>query len=412
MPAFRASAVKPMSAIKGEDPHSPQRVMKSLVAAQMAFCVVVQFIAGLFVATLQRLSSRPLGFSAERVLLIDTALRARLAPEVWTQAASRLRQIPGVESAGFAGWALMSGNRWRSGVHVPGRSLETLPPSFLDVSPGFFETMRIGLLAGREFHPGDIPAHIERNKQPVDGVGIVNETFARVYFDGRNPVGRFVEIGTGQTTAKMAIVGLVRDAAYRDIREPIPATIYVPPGNRNTGTFMVRTTADDPNGMASALHLAISRTLPEFRADGIFTQESLIRQQMIRERLLATLSLFFAMIALVLAGIGIYGVLNYSVMQRTREIGIRMALGANSGAVVRKVTAEVLGLVCLGSTVGLSAGLASGRLVEALLFQVKPTDTVMIAVPLLVLAGAAVIAALPPALRAARIDPAQALRTG
>ena len=98
------------------------------------------------------------------------------------------------------------------------------PPNFLDVTPGFFETMRIGLLAGREFRPGDIPAHLEQNNRPVEGVGIVNETFARVFFDGRNPVGQSVEIRAGKAAAKMSIVELVRDAAYRDIREPIPAT--------------------------------------------------------------------------------------------------------------------------------------------------------------------------------------------
>ena len=115
--------------------------------------------------------------------------------------------------------------------------------------------------------------------------------------------------------------------------------------------------------------------------------------------------------ALVLAGIGLYGVLNYSVIQRTREIGIRMALGANSSNVIRKVTADVLGVVCLGSAIGLGVGLAGGRFVEALLFEVKPTDATMIAAPLLVLMGAAVLAALPPAMRAAHIDPAQTLRT-
>jgi putative ABC transport system permease protein len=409
-PALRVSAVKPMSALKGEDPHSRRRVMKSLVAAQMAFCLLVQFVAGLFVATLQRLSNRPLGFSAQRVLLMDTQVQAKLPPDAWMQVADHLRETPGVEAVAFAGWALMSGNRWRTGVRVPGLELQPLPPNFLEVSPGFFETMHIGLLAGREFRPGDIPAHLKQNNQPVAGVGIVNETFARVYFEGRNPVGRSVEVSQGKdSVVPMEIVGLVRDAAYRSIREPIPATVYVPPGNRNEGTFMVRTAAD-PIGMASVLRREVSLARSEFRADGIFTQESLVRQQLIRERLLATLSLFFAIVALVLATIGLYGVLNYSVIRRTREIGIRIALGADSARVVRTVTADVLGVVCLGSAVGLGAGIASGRFVEALLFEVRPTDATVIAAPLLVLVGAGVLAALPPAMRAARIDPAQTLR--
>ena len=173
---------------------------------------------------------------------------------------------------------------------------------------------------------------------------------------------------------------------------------------------MVRTTAD-PIGMASILRREVSLARPDFRANGIFTQESLVRQQLIRERLLATLSLFFAIVALVLAAIGLYGVLNYSVIQRTREIGIRMALGADSGRVIRTVTADILGVVCLGSAVGLGAGIASGRFVEALLFDVRTTDATMMVAPLLVLVAAGLLAALPPAMRAARIDPVQSLRT-
>jgi predicted permease len=342
---------------------------------------------------------------------MDTEVQAKLAPEDWIQVADHLRQIPGVEAVGFAGWALMSGNRWRSGVRVPGRSLNALPPNFLYASPGFFETMRIRLLAGREFRPGDIPAHLEQDNQPVAGVGIVNETFARVYFEGRNPVGRTVELSPGKgAMIPMEIVGLVGDAAYRDIREPFPATVYVPPGNRNSGTFMVRTTAD-PIAMSSTLRREVTSARSEFRIDSVLTQETLVRQQMIRERLLATLSLFFATLALVLAGIGLYGVLNYSVIQRTREIGIRMALGAPSTNVVRQVTGGTLGLVCLGSAIGLAAGLVSGRFVQALLFEVKPTDTLMISAPIVVLLGVAVLAALPSAMRAVHIDPAQTLRS-
>jgi predicted permease len=408
-PALRASAVKPMSALKNEEQHSRRRLMKVLVGAQMAFCVLVLFVAGLFVSTLQHLLSHSLGFSAERVLVMSTDAKAKQKPDAWLEVAEHLRHTPGVEAVGLAGWPLMSGNRWRSGVRVPGSTVEKLAPNFLDVSPGFFETMRMSLLAGREFQPNDHPAYVGQDNLPVAGVGIVNETFARVYFEGRNPVGQIVEVGSGKTTAKMAIIGLVRDAVYRDIREPIPATVYVPLGGKDSATLLIRTSGD-PMTLASTLRREVSLARPEFRADDIFSQESLVRQQMIRERLLATLSLFFAIVALVLAGVGLFGVLNYSVIQRTREIGIRMALGANASQVVRKVTADVLGVVCLGSVIGLGAGLASGRFVEAILFEIKPTDASMIAAPLLVLIGAAVVAALPPAMRAARIDPARTLR--
>ncbi len=411
-PALRASSVKPMSALKGgEDPRLRRLHMNALIAAQMAFCVLVLFIAGLFVTTFERLSSRPLGFSPDRVLVLDTDSSVRPPPETLMQMVDRLRETPGVEAAALANWALLTRNRWTGAVRVPGRPIEARPTCCMAVSPGFFETMRIGLIDGRDFRRGDIPPHLENRNQPVGGVGIVNEAFSRAYFDGLNPVGRLVEIPqTTDVSTPLEIVGYVRDAVYGSVRDSIPPTVYYPMGNGGGAAFIVRT-AGDPLSLAQVLRGELSLARSDFQVSSIDTETALVRRQVIRERLLATLSMFFAIVALVLAAIGLYGVLNYSVIQQRREIGIRLALGARSAHVVRRVTADIFAMVFLGLAAGLAGGLASGRFLEALLFGVKTTDLGVVAAPILALLGAAVLAALPPALRAVRIDPARTLRS-
>jgi len=411
-PALRASGVQPVSALRGgDDPHARRGFMNALIAMQMALCVLVLFIAGLFVTTFQRLSSRPLGFSFEHIVAMEAGSAGKNQPlEVWMQTAANLRQTPGVESAAVAGWTFLSGNHWTSSVSVPNRAAEPRSPYFLDVSPGFFETMRIGWIDGRDFRPGDVPPRINEQKQPVAGVGIVNEAFARTYFDGRNPVGQSVNVRQDKVLAVMQIVGYVRDAAYSSVRETIGPVVFVPIRQRNFGTLIVRTTGD-PRALTSTLRLAVPKARPEFHVSNIDLQSGLVRRQMIRERLLATLSLFFGIVGLVLAAIGLYGVLNYSVVRQRREIGIRMALGARSAHVVRRVTVGILAVVGLGAMVGLAGGLASARLIQAMLYEVKPTDAGVIAAPLLVLFGSAVLASLPAAIRAVRIDPAQTLRS-
>ncbi|HYW46717.1 MAG TPA: ADOP family duplicated permease [Bryobacteraceae bacterium] len=412
-PALRASSVKPVAALKGgEDPHSRRGFMNSLIAGQMALCVLVLFMAALFVATFQRLSNRPLGFSYQRVLAMEVGSAGKEQnPDTWMQVAARLRQTPGVDSIAVSGWTLLSGNHWTASVRVPGQAAEPRSPYFLDVSPGFFETLRIGFVDGRDFRPGDLPPRVKGGDQPLAGVGIVNEAFTRKYFDGRNPVGRSVEVWQKKdVSAAMRIVGWVRDAAYSDVREVIRPVVYVPIQERNGATFIVRAVGD-PRALAPILRRAVPQARSGFRVRNIDLQSGLVRRQMIHERLLATLSFFFAVLALVLAAIGLYGVLNYSVVRQRREIGIRMALGARSAHVVRRVTTGMLAMVSLGAAAGVAGGIASARVVETLLFGVRATDLGIVAAPLLTLLGAAVLAALPPAIRAVRIDPARTLRS-
>jgi putative ABC transport system permease protein len=410
-PALRASSVKPANALKGGDTHAKRRLMLALVAAQVAFCFVVHFVAGLFVSSFERLASQPTGFSSARVLALQTVSKTPQPAQFWYQAMEHLRALPGIESAAVSGFALMSGVRWSQGVWANGHTPEEEGPysSFLEVSPGWFATMKIALLDGRDFRTGDT----------YPRVAIVNQAFARHYFEGRSPVGRTVDTKyDGIHRSALQIVGLVGDARYSDMRAPINPTIYVPfgnaPGERENGpwsaTFIVRTQSADPMALASNLRIEIPRARAEFRVSNIFTQEELVRAKTIRERMLAVLSLFFAAVALVLAGVGLYGVLDYAVVGRRREFAIRIALGAHHGDIANRVTVEVFSMLIVGAAAGVALGIGSERYIATLLYQVKATDPPMLAIPVITMLTAALLAALPPVLHAIHIDPAGMLR--
>ena len=413
-PALRASAVQPAAALKGgDDPHSKRRLIYSLVAAQVSFCFVVHFVAGLFLASFDRLTHRPLGFSPDRVLTIEVSSLEKQPQQAFEQISERLRSVPGVESVAFGEFALMSGYAWTSDVFVNGAPPHPTPPFFLAVSPEWLGTMKISLLAGRDL----------RNDDAYPRVAVVNESFAKRYFDGENPVGKSFETnegrGSGAWRARFEIVGWVKDARYRNLRDSIPATIYVPfrsidrtgvPFNKNSSNFLVRTASPDPLTLAPALRQAVPAARPEFRVSNIRTQQELVEQHTVRESLLALLGAFFALVALVLAAVGLYGVLDYSVLQRRREIGIRMALGAQPANLVWRVSAGIFGMLIVGSATGLTLGLLSERYLESLLFEVRANDWRMLVTPSVTILAAAVLAAIVPILRAIRVDPARMLR--
>jgi len=409
-PAWRASAAQPSAALKGGgDPGARRRPLYMLLGAQMAFCMVVQFVAGLFVTTFATLATRPLGFSYDHVLTMDTKAARQENPAAWQQVADAVRRQPGVESVGIASWAPLSGNGWRASVSVPGRAVEPRSPYCLEVSPGFFATMRMSLIDGRDLRPNDISPQM-KDHASISGVGVVNEAFARAFFDGQNPVGRWVDMSQGKdVSAPMQIVGYVRDAAYDDVREQIRPTMYLPLRDRNHFMIAVRT-AGDPRSFASGLRRAVAEARPGFQPVTVQPGSNFLRWRLLRERLLAALSSFFAAVALVLAAVGLFGTMNYAVTGGIREIGIRMALGARALDVIRRVTAAPSGAVGLGLLIGLAGGVASGRLVQSLLFGVTSTDWMAMAGPAALLLLAAAAAGVPPALRAARVDPARTLR--
>ena len=411
-PALRASAVKPVSALRGgEDPHSRRRLMRTLIAVQVAFCFVVHFVAGLFTATFDRLSHQPTGFSAERILNLETLTSHPQPPAFWDQVAEHLRAVPGVETVALIGWPLMSGESAVGNISINGAPPSEVFSDFVSISPGWIDAMRIPFIGGRDFRPADAnPA-----------VAIVNAAFAKQYFNGENPIGKsFERVEPAGGRARLEIVGLVRDARSRSsMRLPIRPTAFIPfqsvdargalqPAGR--GTFIVRTAAPNPLALASVLRREVSRARPGFRVSNIRTQAELNQTDTVRERLLAMLALFFAGVALLLAGVGLYGVLDYSVVQRRREIGIRMAIGARAADIARRVTVDVFSMVLVGALAGLALGMASVRSIESLLFQVKATGLGMLALPSLAILCAALLAALPAVIRAVRIDPAAILR--
>jgi putative ABC transport system permease protein len=350
-PALRASAVSPVSALKGgEDPHSRRRLMHTLVAVQTAFCFLVLLVAGLFVATFQHLSKRPTGFSAERLLTLETVTASPQPAELWDQVAEHLRTVPGVETVALSGGALLGDLGWNNLISVNGAPPNGVSAYMLQVSPGWIAAMKIPLVDGRDFRRGDA----------YPGVALVNQTFAKVYFDGQDPVGKpFEVVFSGGERVRFQCVGWVGDVTYRDIREPILPQAYFPfrsvdaqgaSRSNGQGTFIVRTTSANPMALESVLRRDVPRARPGFRVSTILTQKEINQAHTVRERLQARLGLFFGLVALLLAGVGLYGVLDCSVVQRRREIGIRMALGAPASRIARSVTAQVFAMVLSGAS--------------------------------------------------------------
>jgi predicted permease len=418
VPALRASAANPNEALKaGGAKHSGRRaVLRPMLAAQIALSFTVLFVGGLFLLSFRKLAHLDLGFEPQGVMLVTLATQNNQIQDGhlrMLEVLDRVREVPGVKAAGISQYALFSGSGWSDVVRIPGQPPNAVDVTVVAISPGWFEAMGIRRLAGRDLTRLD---DLGTGSQAV----VVNEAFARQFFPGEDPVGkRFFRPESRRPNRDYAdvdrggypqtIVGLVRDAHYSDVREPAPPTYYIPLVQVWTAPLAVRTLGD-PQAAIAGVRETVRRFGRELRTTEVQLESTLVNDNLIRERLLAVLSGFFALAAVVLAAVGLYGVLSYAVVRRTREIGIRVALGARRASVVRLVTAEV-GLVV---AVGLAAGFAGGKLltgfVAKLLFEVNPTDPASIGLPLVCLLACAVVAAVRPALRAARVDPAVALR--
>jgi predicted permease len=405
-PAFRALAINPADALKGgENPHTRRRLMHGLIAVQVAFCFLILFFAGLFVTTFDRLSMRPTGFSPDRVLILNVVPSRPQPSVVWEQIAGHLRSLPAVSKVAVAGWALLSANSTNSFISIHGAPPGPVLTYFLSVSLEWRETMKLRLIDGHDFRPDD----------RTPGVAIVNEAFAKQYFNGENPIGK--SFARGLETYR--IVGWVADAPYRSIREPILPVAYLPFRHLDStgadwkygqASFIIQTAGANPRALAQTMRLEILRARSDFRVSSVNTQDELDRAQTLRERLLATLAIFFGCVAILLAAVGLYGVLNYALLQRRREIGIRLAIGAPAMNIARLFILEAAVMVIVGVAIGLTLGVLSIPYVEGLLYNVQATDIKMLAIPLLVLSTTALLAAVPPTVRAIRIDPMGTLR--
>jgi predicted permease len=397
IPAFRSSSVSPGDVLKaGIGRHSTGlRLLRPLIAAQVAFSVTVLFTGGLLLLSFQRLSTLDLGFFRSGIVFFDLDGLGERGQPAASQLLDRLRQFPEVQAAAYSAWALLNDNRWISKVQIPGRA-DSGQTHQLGVSAGFFDTMGIRMLDGRDF--------TGRDSGPSASAVVVNEAFGRRFFPGQSLVGRQFD----RDGDLLEIVGLVRDAKYDDLRETPPPTIYVPLRGQGDATLTVR--AADAGRIAPLLRQEILRADPSVKVIRVTLQTTLIDNLLVRDRLLALLSGFFGTVALLLVAIGSYGVLSYSVLQRTREIGIRMALGARAFQVIRLVISEIAIVVALGVAAGLAGGFGLGHYVTSLLFEVKPGHATTVVLPLLGLMLGCLFAALPPTLRAVRLNPVVALR--
>jgi predicted permease len=319
------------------------------------------------------------------------------------QLVEKVRAIPGVISAAHTRILPLSGSGWNQRVFIDGQAKGSV--QLTGITPGYFATLNTALLAGRDFDAHD-------TGDPK--IAIVNEAFAKKFFGGQNPVGkRFgFEGDKGETPPVFEIVGLVKDTKYYDLSEDFKPIAFFPDGQGNSGgqsaNIVVRSDLPFP-ALVAALKGSITEVNPQIDVS-FHPFKTQILERLLRERLMATLSGFFGALAGILAVIGLYGVISYMVARRINEIGIRMALGADRGGIVRLVLGEAMLLLGLGLAVGTGLALAVGRTASSMLFGLKPYDPPTLIFAIVSLAAVAVVASYIPARRAAGVDPMVALR--
>jgi|HubBroStandDraft_6_1064221.scaffolds.fasta_scaffold23451_2 predicted permease len=400
---------------------------KSLVIAQVTLSLLLLIGAGLFTRSLGNLRNLGPGFPAQNLVgfEIDPSYSgytvARLK-SFYPQLLDSLSSIPGVQSTGLASLRILEGDEWDSSMTAEGFSPPTPDahpePYMNEISPNYFATLGVPIVNGRDFRPTD-DHQIKHNPEEKGDMGwepsviMINETFAKKYFPGRDPVGLHVGFGSDPgTPTDMEIIGVVKDIKYTTLRDEIPPQAYLPyMGDRFVGGMVVylRTTAD-PNLLMTAIRSKIRDMDSNIPVFAMRTTEVQINNSLSSERMIASLSAVFGFLATLLAVIGLYGVMAYTVAQRTREVGIRMALGAAQGSVIWMVMREVLILVAIGVAAGVPASLALTKLVQSQLFGLSPHDPATLILATVALAFVACAAGYIPAWRASRLDPMKALR--
>ena len=387
---------------------------KALVVAQIAMSLPLVLGAGLFLRTLDKLGHETLGFDPEKVLLFrldptKAGIKDARLIATYADVQERLSAIPGVRSVTAARLGLMTG--WISNGPI---SWEDEPANidrrarvvhYNMVAPGFFDTMGMGLVLGRVLDARDV----------ADGpkVAVINETMARKLFAGRNPIGRRFWFGRTREGKATEIVGVVRDAKYASLRAPAPPTTYLPYTQSHIPlaamVFQVRA-AGDPMALVQSVTRAVAEVAPGVPVDQVKTQADQIAESLGPERMYASLFTFFGAVALLLACVGLYGTMSYALGRRTREIGIRMALGAAAGRVLRGSLSDALVMGIAGVALGGLLAWAGARYVRSLLFDVTPFDVPTLVGATAVMVTVALAAGYIPARRASRLDPLRALR--
>ena len=389
-----------------------RRFRTTLATVQIAMSMALLVPAGLFAKSLFNVSRVDLGLKTDHMVIFS------LAPELNSYTTERTRQLferiedefsalPGVTSVVMAMVPVLAGDNWGNSLVVEG--FEAGPDtntnaSFNGVGPGYFRTMAIPLMAGREFTRADAFG--------APKVGIVNQAFAKKFNLGANPVGKRFGIGSQNAKPDIEIVGIAQDAKYSDVKREVPPQYFLPYRQEERlgfGYFYVRTSTP-PEQLLTTVPTIMRKLDATLPVDDVKTMETQIRENVAEDRVISTLSLAFALLATVLAAIGLYGVLAYTVAQRTREFGLRMALGADGAAVRALVMKQVVKMAIIGGAIGLIIAVGVGRLAQSLLFEMEGHDPLVLTGATFALALVALGAGFIPALRASKVDPMNALR--
>jgi predicted permease len=386
---------------------------KSLLVFQVAVSLVLLVGAGLFLRTLQNLRHVDVGFNPHNLMLFRVQPNLNRYDDKRSVALmgdllQRIGTVPGVRGVALTNPALLSGSVNSTSIYVRGRTYVGDPREFqnsinrLVISPNFFEVMEIPILAGRSLTP--------RDDQAAPKVAVINEAAVKKYFANENPIGQ--RFGSSiENSGQIEIVGVLRDAKYNSLRDPAPPTMYVPylqarPG----GSVIAVRTAVAPATVTASVREAVRQVDPNLPMMDVSTQIEQVERRFAQEKIFAQAYTLFGALALLLAGIGLFGLMSYSVSRRTNEIGIRMALGARSGDVLRLVMRESMILVAVGVVNGVGVALGVSRFVATLLFGLAPTDATSIAAATGIMVVVSALAGFLPARRAARVDPMIALR--
>ncbi len=427
-PAVRASDVNLTDALKesgrgaSEGVHH-SRVRNTLVASEFALALVLLIAAGLMIRSLIALESIEPGFNPHGVLSMIVPVDGSQEADpmhraiFYRQMLERVRSLPGIQSAAGINHLPIAGDLWDQNFLIEGRPMPA-PADFPDaiyrvVTPGYFQTMGIRLLQGRDISEADTAG--------APSVVVINETMAHTYWPGQNPLGQRIAFRTAENRTWMTVIGIVKDPMLHDWTGKPTPELYVAafqdagflgnPGPTRAGYItLVARTAGDPAAMTASVKSAIWSIDPNLPITSVLTMDEVVAQANARPRFEMLLLSLFAAIALVLAAVGIYGVMSYSVGQRTHEIGIRISLGASPGDVLLLVVRQGLVLALAGSAAGLVSAFMLARLMTKLVYGVAPTDAVTFASVAMLLIGVALVACWIPARRAMRVDPMVALR--
>ena len=383
---------------------------KGLVTAQVALSFLLLFGAGLFVRSLQNLRTTDTGVALDNLVTfqLSPALNGyteERGAQFYRDLLERLRSAPGVKSAGQAAVPILSGDEWDSSMSVEGHKAadgEDMQAFMNALSPGYFETMQIPILAGRDFRESD---------QTDDAkVAIVNEKFARHFFKGASPIGRRIGWGVSpDTKLEIEIVGMVADSLYEGPREGVRRQVFIPSWGRRSSAVYMRT-ATSSAGAYSLIRNEVRRLDAAMPIYSLKTLQSQLDETLLTDRLVALLSAGFGLLATVLASIGLYGVMAFVVARRRKELGIRLALGAQPSQLVWMVMREVLLLLAIGLAIGIPAAIGLGRYVSSQLYGIEAGDPVIAVATMVLLTLVSTAAGLIPARRASRTNPIMALR--